>query len=209
MAARVVTKFAQKGNPQKNNAVAAKVAIAQAPIAQPTATIIEEKKEDFIAPVAKVFQQEVSFKPILSHDERAKFYTGKERLDLQASQVQRIRELQEENDHLQREINARENELHDAKDPLVVIADIEHRKTIIARNTGEVLNIYTRNEERLKKIKELEAQNVKIKEDMKSMQGNFADTKNMDEKTKYASDYFIFRSTVEKNIQEIKELSKN
>lgn len=191
--------MAAKGNKYSQKNVASKAASVQ-----PT-TKIEEKKEEFIAPAAQPFQQEVSFK----HDARAKFYTGHERLDLQASQVQRVRELQEENDHLQREINAKELEVHDAKDPLVILADIEHRKTLIARNTGEVLNIYTRNEERLKKINELENQNGRIKQDMKSMQGYFVNTNNMDEKTKFASDYFIMRSTIEKNAQEIKELSKN
>ena len=192
-------KNSQKGK----NVVAPKVANVQAPAVAPT--IIEK-----IAP-APMVQENISkqMKTMFSHDDRAKFYTGHERLDLQASQVQRVRELQEENDHLQREINAREAELHETKDPLIILADIEHRKTIIARNTGEVLNIYTRNEERLKKMNELEAHNDRIKNEMKSKQGRFVNTLSMDEKTQIASDFFILRSTIEKNLQEIKDLSKN
>lgn len=199
-------KNTQKGNQQKA-VVAPKVANVQAPVVAPT---IIERKENVVVS-AQMQQQDVSkkLKTIFSHDDRAKFYTGHERLDLQASQVQRVRELQEENDHLQREINARESELHETKDPLVILADIEHRKTIIARNTGEILNIYTRNEERLKKMGELEAQNDRIRNEMKSKQGRFINTLSMDEKTQFASDFFILRSTIEKNLQEIKDLSKN
>ncbi|HSX03944.1 MAG TPA: hypothetical protein VLG76_04365 [Rhabdochlamydiaceae bacterium] len=168
--------------------------------------------EEFATPGANSIQQDVvsnTLKTIFNADDRAKFYTGRDRLDLQAAQVQRVRELQEENDHLQREINARELELLESKDPLIILADIEHRRTIIARNTGEILNIYTRNEERLKKMGQLEAENNKIKEEMRSMQNRFINTNNMDEKTKFASDYFILRSNVERNAQELKELSKN
>lgn len=196
-------KNSQKGK----NVGASKVANVQAPVAAPT---IIEKKGDLVVP-AQTVKQDVSnkLKTMFSHDERAKFYTGHERLDLQAAQVQRVRELQEENDHLQREINAREIEIHETKDPLVILADIEHRKTIIARNTGEILNIYTRNEERLKKMNELEKHNDLIKNEMKSKQGRFVNTLSMDEKTQIASDFFILRSTIEKNLQEIKDLSKN
>jgi hypothetical protein len=200
-----ITNNGQKGG-QKQNAGAPKVAIA------PQTVIIEEKKHEFVLPVSNSIEQDAvskTLKTIFNPQDRAKFYTGHERLDLQASQVQRVRELQEENDHLQREINAREKELIESKDPLIILADIEHRRTIIARNTGEILNVYTRNEERLRKIGELEAENNKIKEEMKSMQARFINTNNMDEKTKFASDYFILRSNVEKNIQELNELSKN
>jgi hypothetical protein len=169
------------------------------------------KDNKFVVPDANSVGQHVvsdTLQTIFNNeDHRAKFYTGRERLDLQASQVQRVRALQEENDHLQREITSREKELLESKDPLIILADIEHRRAIIARNTGEILNIYTKNEERLRKMEHLAAENSKIKEEMKSMQLKFINTNNMDEKTKFASDYFIMRSTIERNTQELTELS--
>lgn len=153
-------------------------------------------------------QEQTDFN-IFNPQDRAKFYTGHERLELQASQVQRVRQLQEENDHLQREITAREKELIESKDPLIILADIEHRKTIIARNTGEILNIYARNEERLKKITQLQEETSSLKSELKSMQSQFINTNNMDEKTKFASDYFVLRTNIEKNTQELDNLSKN
>lgn len=143
-----------------------------------------------------------------STSERAQFYAGHDRLNLMGTSVQRVRELQEENDHLQREIVAKEAELSGCTDPLVILADIEHRKIIIARNTGEILKIYLRNEERIKRIKELESHNSRIQTEMMEMQGRFISTKDMDEKTKFASEFFILKSEIERNLQEITELSK-
>lgn len=140
--------------------------------------------------------------------ERAQFYAGHDRLNLQGSSVQRVRELQEENDHLQREIVAKEEELANCTDPLAILADVEHRKIIIARNTGEILKIYLRNEERIKRIKELESHNMRIQNEMMEMQGRFISTKDMEEKTKFASDFFIMKSEIEHNLQEINELNK-
>jgi hypothetical protein len=146
---------------------------------------------------------------ILSDMERAQFYAGGDRLDLQGNQVQRVRELQEENDHLQREIVAKEGSITDSTDPLSILADIEHRKVIIARNTGEILKIYLRNEERLKRVKELEGRNSKIQTEMMEMQSRFISTKDMSEKTKFASEFFILKSEIERNLQEISELNRN
>lgn len=140
--------------------------------------------------------------------ERAQFYAGHDRLNLQGGSVQRVRELQEENDHLQREITAKEEEIADCTDPLVILADIEHRKVMIARNTGEILKIYLRNEERIKRIKELQTNNTRIQNEMMTMQGHFISTKDMGEKTKFASEFFILKSEIERNLQEINELNK-
>lgn len=193
---------------------------AGAPV-QVKAPIIKEKKEEQVnvAPAAPVniapvrvqeskkedVRSQKSVRPI----ERAQFYTGTERLDLQGSQVQRVRELQEENDHLQREIATKEMQIVDSADPLAILADIEHRKIIVARNTGEILKIYLKNEERIKRVKELEAQNHRIQSQMMEMQGQFISTKDMEEKTKFASEFFIMKSEIEKNLQEINELNKN
>lgn len=140
--------------------------------------------------------------------DRVEFYAGKERLDLQGESVKRVRELQEENDHLQREISAKEEELASCTDPLSILADVEHRKIIIARNTGEILKIYLRNEERIKRIKELESHNAKIQSEMMEMQGRFITTKSMDDKTKFASEFFVLKSQIERNLQEISTLNQ-
>ncbi len=61
--------------------------------AQIKASAVSEKKEQVSAkidPTSRVFQE------MQTHDVRAKFYTGHERLDLQNIKVQRVRELQEE-----------------------------------------------------------------------------------------------------------------
>lgn len=147
-------------------------------------------------------------KSVVGRVDRAQFYDGQERMNLQGSSVQRVRELQEENDHLQREIVQKENEIADSADALAILADIEHRKVIIARNTGEILKIYLRNEERLKRVRELEAHNVRIQSEMTEMQGKFISTKDMDEKTRFASEFFILKSEIERNLHEINELSK-
>lgn len=143
-----------------------------------------------------------------SNVERAQFYRGSDRLDLQGSQVERVRQLQEENDHLQREIAAKEASIHNQEDPLVTLADIEHRRIIVARNTGEILKIYLRNDERIKRVQELEAHNSRIQKEMMDMQGRFISTKDMEEKTKFASEFFLLKSEIERNLNEIKSLSE-
>lgn len=141
--------------------------------------------------------------------DRSQFYDGLDRVELQNTMVQRVRELQEENDHLQREIISKESLIPESTDALAILADIEHRKVIIARNTGEVLKIYLRNEERLKRIKDLQTRNMAIQNEMSEMQGRFISTKDMDEKTKFASEFFILKSEIEKNQAEINELTKS
>lgn len=160
-------------------------------------------KEEIRASIAQV-----NDKKNFSNMDRAQFYAGHDRLDLQGPSVQRVRELQEENDHLQREISAKENEVAECTDPLALLADIEHRKIIIARNTGEILKIYLRNEERIKRIQELESHNARIQKEMMDMQGKFIWTKDMEEKTKFASEFFVLKSEIENNLKEINELNK-
>lgn len=149
------------------------------------------------------------FQGTSTHDERAKFYTGYERLDLQNAAVQRVRELQEENDNLQREILSKEKEIIDSPDPLVIVADIEHRQTMIARNTGEVLKIYRINEERLNTIRMLEEQNNKLNTEIISAQGKFIAINDMQQRTQIASEFFILKAHLEKNLQELSELTRS
>jgi len=171
---------------------------------------VDKKNEGKIQEEMKaVISENVEAAKDFSSIERAQFYTGSERLDLQGVHVQRVRELQEENDHLQREISAKEQEISNCQDPLAILADIEHRKIIVARNTGEILKIYLKNEERIKRIKELETKNARIQKEMMEMQGRFISTHNLDEKTKVASEFFILKCEIENNISEIAELKKN
>lgn len=177
------------------------------------APIVNSLKQDEIAQEMEAVLTSSKTAPVESSKsfstiERAQFYAGHDRLNLQGSSVQRVRELQEENDHLQREIAAKEEELTECTDPLVILADIEHRKIIIARNTGEILKIYLRNEERLKRIKELQTHNSRIQNEMMEMQGRFISTKDMGEKTKFASEFFVLKSEIERNLQEITELNR-
>src|SRR5262249_1689806 len=62
---------------------------------------------------------------LFSHDDRAEFYTGCERMTLQMRQIQRVRELQESNDNLQRQVQRNEKELLLAEDPLSILAENE------------------------------------------------------------------------------------
>jgi hypothetical protein len=186
-----------------------KPAVVQtAAIAPVKAPVINETKE-LHASIASQQEFSKSIKTIVTHEDRARFYTGHERIDLQSNQVKRVRELQEENDNLQREITIKENDVVDCKDPLALLADIEHRKIMVARNTGEILKIYAKNEERIKRISELEAQNNKLQKDMMGVQGKFISTNDMEERTKCASEFFILKSAIENNLKEIEELSKN
>lgn len=161
-------------------------------------------KEEQIKAIEENIAQVKSF----SNNDRAQFYAGHDRLELQSPSIQRVRELQEENDHLQREICAKEEEVAGCSDPLAILADIEHRKVLIARNTGEILKIYLKNEERLKRIEELEAKNTQIEKELSDMQGKFITTSDLDGKTKCASEFFILKAEIENNLEEINDLKQ-
>jgi len=144
---------------------------------------------------------------LFSHDDRAEFYTGGERMSLQMRQIQRVRELQESNDNLQRQVQRNEKELLLAEDPLTILAENEHCNIMIARNTGEILNIYTQNEKRLKRIMELEAENINLSQDMSDTQGKFITCHEMSQRTKIAAEFFVSKAQFEKNLAEIRELN--
>lgn len=194
--------------PQQVNSGNKPTVVQTAAIAPVKTPVMNETKE-LHAPIASQQEFSKSIKTMVTHEDRAQFYTGHERIDLQSASVKRVRELQEENDNLQREITYKEKEVVDCKDPLALLADIEHRKIMVARNTGEILKIYARNEERIKRISELEAQNSKLQKDLMSVQGKFISTNDMEERTRCASEFFILKSAIENNFKEIEELSKN
>jgi hypothetical protein len=143
---------------------------------------------------------------LFTHDDRAEFYTGSERITLQTKPIQRVRELQEANDNLQRQIARNEKEILHADDPLSILAEIEHCNIMIARNTGEILNVYTQNETRLKRIVELEAQNINLQQEMSDTQSKFITCHEMAQRTKFAAEFFVTKAQFEKNLTELREL---
>jgi hypothetical protein len=145
---------------------------------------------------------------IFTHDDRAEFYTGHERMTLQMRSIKRVRELQEANDNLQRQVSRNEKEISHSEDPLAILAEIEHCKIMIARNTGEIVNIYTGNEKRLKRIAELEAENINLQQEMSDTQGKFITCHDMIQRTKFAAEFFLTKTQYEKNIAEIHELNQ-
>jgi hypothetical protein len=144
---------------------------------------------------------------LFNHDDRAEFYTGGERMTLQMTQIQRVRELQESNDSLQRQISRNEKEVLHSEDALSILAEIEHCNIMIARNTGEILNIYTQNEKRLQRIRELEAQNINLQQKMSDTQGEFITCHDMSQRTKFAAEFFTTKAQYERNLVEIRELN--
>ena len=56
--------------------------------------------------------------------ERAEFYAGRDRLNLQGESVQRVRELQVDNDNLQREIFAKEENIRQQMGELIWLPHI-------------------------------------------------------------------------------------
>jgi hypothetical protein len=156
-------------------------------------------------------QETVISQPVrksFSPEERAGFYTGEERLTLQNHNIQRVRELQEMNDSLQREVFKKEKLMLSASDPLAISAEIEHAKIMIARNTGEIVKIYSEDEERRRRIAELEAQNIKLRGDMIATQGKFVTNHDVNQRTRHAADFFISKSKLERNIAEIIDLTQ-
>jgi hypothetical protein len=143
---------------------------------------------------------------VSSHDTRLEFYKGHDRMFLQTKQIQRVRELQESNDNFQRQISLGEKELPHSDDPLSILAEIDQCNAMIARNTGEILNIHTQNEFRLKRIAELEAQNIDLQQEMSDNQSKFMACHEMNQRTRCAADFFLSKSRYEKNLIEVQEL---
>lgn len=148
-------------------------------------------------------------KRLFSHDERADFYSGEDRHTLKSNQLERVRELHEINDELQRQIINKRKELSSSSDQLALIADMEHCSILIARNTGEILKIYAQNEARLKRIAELETANCKLREDIMDMRDKFISNHDIQQRTKFAAEFFVLKDKLEKNISELYELSQD
>jgi hypothetical protein len=145
-------------------------------------------------------------KRLFSHDERADFYSGEDRHTLKGSDIERVRELHEHNDELQRQIITKRKELTSSSDQLALIADMEHCSILIARNTGEILKIYAQNEARIKRIAEIETTNCKLREDIMDMRDKFISNHDIQQRTKFAAEFFVLKDKLEKNTVELSEL---
>lgn len=145
---------------------------------------------------------------LVSHDDMIHFYNGSDCSKLQNVNIQKVRELQDSNDKLQR-LNAQlEKDVKASNDALTLLADKERNQTIIARNTGEILKIQIENERRLTRIAFLEAQNERLRGEIITQRDQFIDNHSMQDRTKHAADFFLTKSQIEKNINELLELTQ-
>lgn len=164
-----------------------------------------------IEPVHQVKSESIlgyQAKSYVNREDRSFFYGGQERLTLLSCHLQRVRELHEANDKLQRQIVKCEKELVNAEDPLSFHAEIEHCQVMIARNTGEILNIYSMNESRIRRISELEVQNIELTQNMDSIQSKFISSKDLNDRTQHATEFFLNKATYERNVEEIRHLTQ-
>lgn len=137
---------------------------------------------------------------------RFEFYVGKERMTLRNEDLQRIRELQDANDQLQRQVAIQKQELFQVADSLKLSAEIEQSMCMIARNAGEVLSIYSDNESRLRRISALEDKNINLQQDMSDVLGRVATCHEMQQKTQFAKEYFLKKAEYDRNTAEIQRL---
>ncbi|HEV3270283.1 MAG TPA: hypothetical protein VGZ69_06525 [Candidatus Rhabdochlamydia sp.] len=137
---------------------------------------------------------------------RFEFYVGKERMSLRNEDLQRIRELQDANDQLQRQVAIQKQELFQVADSLKLSAEIEQSMCMIARNAGEVLSIYSDNESRLRRISALEDKNINLQQDMSDVLGRVATCHEMQQKTQFAKEYFLKKAEYDRNTAEIQRL---
>lgn len=133
-------------------------------------------------------------------------YVSKEKMTLRDNDLQKIRQLQDANDQLQRQVALQKKELLQAADSLKLSSEIEQSMYIIARNAGEVLSIYSDNELRLHRISELEDKNINLQQDMSDALGKTAACYDMDQKTKFAKEYFLKKAEYDRNTAEIQRL---
>ena len=122
--------------------------------------------------------------------------------------MQRIRELQDSNDDLHRQIVQMEKDMSHSSDALTILAERERCIILIARNSGEIAKIHAENEERLRRIAELEARNKRLAVEKVVERDSFIDIRDPHERAKHASNFFLTQSRLEKNADEIFELNQ-
>lgn len=168
----------------------------ETPISTPVIASITEVKIDKPQPVNSKQDS----------NNRFEFYVGKERMTLRNEDLQRIRELQDANDQLQRQVAMQKQELFQVADSLKLSAEIEQSMCMIARNAGEVLSIYSDNESRLCRISALENKNINLQQDMSDVLGRVATCHEMHQKTQFAKEYFLKKAEYDRNTAEIQRL---
>lgn len=141
-------------------------------------------------------------------DEMVHFYNGHDCAKLLPADLQKVRELQEANDRLQRQVCQLEKDIKNSNDALTLLAEKERCLIIIARNTGEILKTHIANEERLRRIAELEAENIKLKQEMGVQRDQFIDTHELHARSKHAADFFLTKQKIEQNADEIVDLTQ-
>lgn len=124
------------------------------------------------------------------------------------SNMRKIQELQAANDELHRQIVQMEKDINHSADPLTLIAEKERCMILIARNSGEVAKIHAENEERLRRIAELESKNKRLAVEKVSQRDSFMEIRDPHERAKHASNFFLTQSKLEKNADEIFELNQ-
>ncbi len=147
--------------------------------------------------------QEISFKPQFSENAVQPQF----KIFSQAN-MKKIQELQASNDELHRQIAQMEKDINHSADPLTLIAEKERCMILIARNSGEIAKIHAENEERLRRISELEGKNKRLVVEKSTQRDCFMDIRDPHERAKHASNFFLTQSKLEKNADEIFELNQ-
>ena len=148
-------------------------------------------------------------KTIFTSDLRAQFYSCTDRTMLPSDQLHRIYELEKLNDQLHRIIFHKENSINTTKDPLMVLADIEHAKMTIARNAGEILKFFDLTALRVNRIAELEKENEIMHQENQERQAIWTTLHDMKERSQIAGELFLNKDLIAKNEAEIIELRQS
>lgn len=143
----------------------------------------------------------------VSNDQMVYFFNGNDCRKLQAADLKRVRELQDANDSIQREIAKIDHDVKHSKDGLTLLGEKERLLIMIARNTGEILKIQVENDRRVSRIAELERENGMLKEVIIDQRVKFIDTRNLHGRCKCAADFFLTESKIERNIDELVDLT--
>lgn len=140
---------------------------------------------------------------------RSSFYTGYDRKSLQVQAIRRVRELEEMNDVLQREIHILEEECQNTPEDLAkLLADLEYRKSILARNTGEIMKIFREDSERIFRIHELQEMNIRLQKEIEEGQELWNKKCDLDTRIRISSEMLYNQELISKNLQEIAELKR-
>lgn len=157
---------------------------------------------------SSVVQESIITSPNAAFHGAVEHYTGQDCIALQNAGIRRVRELQDSNDQLQRHIKQINKEVDHSNDPLTLLAEKERCEIMVARNMGEILQIHKDNEARLARIAELEAQNIQLKEEAISQRDNFIGSHDLNSRYEHATEFFLAKSHIERNIKELFDLNQ-